>query len=91
MSKRKNYWNSGYWYCAATNDEYELTLFSGDNYEQLDAWVRAMGDCTSKKALRDAPNGIAVTDKKMFKVLRVNRASGHVLVGKMNKKRKKKK
>lgn len=80
-----------YWYCAATNDEFELTLFSGDTYAELASWVRAMGDRTSPQALLDAPNGIAETDRHMFKVLRVNRRSGKVLVGKLPKHRKKKK
>lgn len=36
---------SNYYYCAATNDEFELTLFSGDTYAELERWVRAMADC----------------------------------------------
>lgn len=81
---------SNYYYCAATNDIFELTLFSGDTYAELERWVRAMGDCTSKHSLTTAPDGIAVTDKGMFKVLRVNKRSGKVLVGKLPKSRKKK-
>lgn len=81
---------SNYYYCAATNDEFELTLFSGDTYAELERWVRAMGDCTSKRALTTAPTGIAVTDKGLFKILRVNKRSGRVLVGKLPKSRKKK-
>lgn len=81
---------SNYWYCAATNDEFELTLFSGDTYAELEHWVRAMGDRTSKQALISAANGIATTDKGLYKVLRVNRRSGKVLVGKLPKSRRKK-
>lgn len=81
---------SNYYYCAATNDVFELTLFSGDTYAELERWVRAMGDRTSKRSLTTAPNGIVVTDKGMFKILRVNKRSGKVLVGKLPKSRKKK-
>lgn len=80
---------NSYWYCATTNDEFELTLFSGDTYAELEAWVRAMGDRTSKQALVVAKNGIAVSDKNMFKLMRVNRRSGRILVGKMPSKKRK--
>lgn len=78
--------SSNYWYLAATNDEFELTLFCGDTYRQVDTWLRAMGDCTSKESLLKSKTGIVETDKHLFKVMRINKYSGKVLVGKMPKK-----
>lgn len=75
--------SSDFWYLAATNDEFELTLFCGDTYDEVDKWLRAMGDCTSKESLLKSKSGIVETDKHLYKVMRINKYSGKVLVGKI--------
>ena len=78
MPKKHNYY-----YCACSNDEFELTWFSGDTFEQLLDWLHAMGDTVSAGTLIASPTGIAVTYRKMYKVMRVNKRSGKILVGKL--------
>lgn len=80
--------SKNYWYMAVSNDKYELPYFVGESYRELEEWVRASGDKTSHKTLRNAPTGILETDNHKFKVMRVNRNTGRVLVGKLPKKKK---
>lgn len=76
MPKKHNYY-----YIATSNDEYELTYFSGGTYDELLSWVSAMGDCVSKGTIIASPTGVAVTQKKKFKVMRVHKLTGEVLIG----------
>ena len=78
-----------YWYMAVSNDKYELPYCVGDSFRELEEWVRASGDRTGFKTLRNAPSGIAETDNHKFKIMRVNRNTGRVLVGKLPKQKKK--
>ena len=75
--------SSDFWYLVVSNDEYELPWGVLGNWRELYACVSALGDVTSYQALVSAPDGIAITDNHKFKVLRINKYSGKVLVGKM--------
>lgn len=78
MPKKHNYW-----YIACSNDEYELTWFTGDTFDELHDWIAAMGDRLSIGTLIAAPDGVAVTYRKKYKVMRIHKRSGKTLVGKL--------
>lgn len=81
MSRRHNCW-----YLAVTPDDFELTLFCGDSYRELEEWIHSMGDVSSKKSLISSPTGEVLTDKGKFKLLRINSRSGKTIIGKLPKK-----
>ena len=70
-----------YYYCACSNDEYELTWFSGDSFQELHDWVVAMGDHIARKTILASPTGVCVTRNKMFKIMRVHHETGEIAIG----------